>query len=84
MTFEWKKVSIPINRSIDFSGGDITELIERTTRLMKYNLFCPNRTWFYLKGEFDTGFYEARNKWKQGLVGFASVKEYKLFHERMV
>ena len=83
MTLEWKKVSMPLN----YSGGGnerMNEIIKRHRRLAIHDMCFPARLYFYLKGEFDDGYYKARDKWKQGLIGFASVKEYRMFHEKMV
>lgn len=83
MKYKWKKFSVPVNYSGDDLGGLINALIERTTRLMKYDLFSPSRFYFFIKDGCMDEFYRARNKWKQGLIGFTSVGEYRLFHKKM-
>lgn len=81
--FEWKEYSIPLN----YSGGGnerMDAIIKRHKRFAIYDMCFPARFYFHLKGEFDEGFYKARDKWKQRFINFASAKEYRLFHKKMI
>jgi hypothetical protein len=83
MKFEYKKFSVPINYISTVRNDVLTETIKRHGRIARYQLSCPIMAFFYFKGGSMEEYYRARDKWKQGLVGHETAKEYRLFHKKM-
>lgn len=50
-------------------------------RKLSHDFVVPFRPFFELTGR---NYYKARNRWKQGCVGFVNADEYRKHHIRMV